>query len=71
MKTVKRYLVFAGDRYYPKGGWHDFYQSEETYEKALSLVKPRAMEKYEWIQIVDGETGTVLYKLVRKDEYEE
>jgi len=30
----KRFLLFAGQNYYPDGGWHDFVKSFDTYEEA-------------------------------------
>jgi hypothetical protein len=49
---MKRYLVFAGDRYYPHGGWRDFKGSFDTREEA----RKKALEygqKYDWQQIID------------------
>lgn len=48
----KRYLVFAGDNYYPQRAWDDFKGSfdtkDEAKEFALSL-------KEDWYQIIDLE----------------
>ena len=45
------YLVFAGDWYYPDGGWEDFVGSADTLEKARALLT-----KCDWYHIVyDGE----------------
>lgn len=36
---MKRYLVFAGDDYYPNGGWGDFCCSYETEEDAINHLR--------------------------------
>ena len=43
-------IVFAGDDYYPSGGWKDFigtYRNEEEARKAVANLR------YDWWQIVD------------------
>jgi hypothetical protein len=36
-----RYLLFAGDYYYPAGGWKDFYGAFESLEEAEARVEIR------------------------------
>ena len=31
---MKHFLLFAGDRHYPGGGWHDFVSDYDTLEEA-------------------------------------
>jgi hypothetical protein len=52
---MKRYLLFAFDKYYPKGGWEDFIGSFDTIEecKQLSMIE-RFYDEY---QIIDSEIG--------------
>ena len=56
--ALKRYLLFAGDHYYPAGGWDDFAGSFDSIEMAivegLDLLKqtPGA----DWAHVVDSET---------------
>ncbi len=38
---MERYLVFAGRRYYPMGGWDDFMGSVPTLEEAMPLALSR------------------------------
>ena len=47
---MKRYLLFAGDDYYPKGGWRDFQDGFNTLEDAL---KGAANAKKDWWHVVD------------------
>jgi len=65
---VKRYLVFAGDTYYPSGGWRDlkgnFGSKREAIKFADNLVKSDAEpwqrgEWYlcEWSHVIDTEKG--------------
>lgn len=53
LRALKRYLLFAGDIYYPGGGWSDFVGSFETIEDAREHLP----EFYDWHQIIDTETG--------------
>jgi hypothetical protein len=46
------FLVFAGDTYYPKGGWEDYKGKAETMEDALLLI---AQINCDWWQIVHGD----------------
>lgn len=50
---MNRYLVFAGDQYYPQGGWDDFRGSFEDLHEAIDRIDLNA----EWWHIVDLETG--------------
>ena len=54
---MRRYLVFAGDTYYPAGGWDDFYESFDTLTDALDGLIHASKD---WGQIVDSQTGTIV-----------
>ncbi|KKT86008.1 MAG: hypothetical protein UW85_C0008G0002 [Parcubacteria group bacterium GW2011_GWA1_Parcubacteria_45_10] len=54
---MKQFLIFAGDTYYPSGGWQDFIGSENTKEEALLLMSKR---HYDWWQVVDSQTGNIV-----------
>jgi len=44
------YMLFAGDNYYPLGGWADFIGTYDTLVKAV-----KAGENYDWYHVVyDG-----------------
>ena len=53
---MKRYLLFAGDNYYPKGGGEDFIAAFDTIEAALLTHDPKKFE-YDggWANIFDVE----------------
>jgi hypothetical protein len=54
---VKRYLVLAGDNYYPSG-WEDFKGCTDSLEEA------RKMGGWsDWCEIVDTETEEVVERL--------
>jgi hypothetical protein len=53
-EAPKRFLAFAGDQYYPDGGWRDFRGSSDNFEEAVKLIKGR-----DWGHVVDGFTGEV------------
>ena len=59
---MERFLLFAGDEYYPAGGWDDFRGSFKTVEEAEKKAdKPTDREwannSYDWWHIVDSTTG--------------
>jgi len=53
--TVKRFVVFSGDQYYPDGGWSDYRSSHATLTEARSASAPG-----DWRQIVDLSTGQIV-----------
>ena len=54
---MKRYLLFAGDTYYPAGGWRDFLGHFDTEEEALDHLKT---QPHDWWEIVDAELVEVV-----------
>lgn len=53
---MERFLLFAWDQYYPRGGFNDLvgdYESEELAREQWASMKRRA----DWGQIVDINTG--------------
>lgn len=65
---MKRFLVFAGNHYYPAGGWRDFRGGFDDLDSAAAeagrLVleqdpdKPKGCGRFEWSQLIDLEVGT-------------
>lgn len=64
--AVKRYMLFAGERFYPSGGWDDFlgaFDSTEGARAHVAALKPRLhIEDGDWFQIVDTEAMEVVDK---------
>ena len=56
---MKKFILFAGVIYYPKGGWNDF---QGTSDDASELVEQVAMSQvnYGWWQIVDTSSMTII-----------
>lgn len=52
---MKRFLLFAGETYYPGGGWDDFVDDYDTLEEAEAKAKTL---KENWWDIVDTTTKT-------------
>jgi 3-hydroxyacyl-CoA dehydrogenase len=50
---MNRFLVFAGDFYYPRGGMHDFDSSYDTVDKAVEYCLGLPYGLYDWAHIVD------------------
>ena len=55
---MKQFLLFAGDQYYPSGGWGDFKGSFDTIAEARAAE--RALPGHDWWQIIDVKTGNVI-----------
>lgn len=55
---MKQYLFFAGDHYYPSGGWNDFRGDYETMEEVQAEWDKSYVEKaFDWGHVVDTSTG--------------
>lgn len=59
---MKRYLLFAGQEYYPSGGWFDFRGSYDDCEAAVDVSKTlgTVWESYWWYHVVDSTTGLMV-----------
>ena len=60
---MKRFLVFSGDEYYPKGGMEDFQGSFDTFQEAKNFadtVKDCTGKLYDWYHIYDGEENYIV-----------
>lgn len=60
LHTMKPYLLFAGDNYYPGGGWGDYIGSADSLEEALALL-PADADWHHVVhndQIVEGTTSS-------------
>ena len=65
---MKRFLVFAGDAYYPEGGMYDFQEDFDTLEEARSFeakikeefksIWKDSWKNFKWSAIWDSETRT-------------
>lgn len=51
---MKRYALFAGDNYYPSGGWNDLIDTFDIEEEIYEYVKGAG---FDWFHIVDLQTG--------------
>lgn len=56
---MKRYLLFAGLKYYPYGGWEDYKGEFDSIDEAEKYVQ-KHFEDCNWFHIVDIETKTVV-----------
>ncbi len=63
--SIPTYIIFAGDGYYPCGGFHDLYGFAETFKEALVIYdealtigsKPRLYCSWDATYIGDKETS--------------
>ena len=55
MSESKRYLLFAGEGYYPAGGWGDFAGFFAEIDEALEAGRSfRAVHDDRWWEVVDS-----------------
>jgi hypothetical protein len=68
MSPAYPFLLFAGEHYYPNGGWGDFRGAYATVDEARAGILARQhadaaaglLSTYEWYEIVDVRTLTVV-----------
>lgn len=58
---MKKYLLFAGDNYYPMGGFDDFRGDFDTIELAEQHLKA-CFSDVDWAHIVDRDTRVIIKK---------
>lgn len=56
---MKRFLIFAGENYYPRGGWRDYAGQADTLEEALLKVSHRR-NVWDWFHIFDTEANEIV-----------
>jgi hypothetical protein len=49
---MKQFLVFAGESYYPAGGFKDYASAHETFAEAQA-ARQQCHSRYGWSHIVD------------------
>jgi len=56
VKDMKRYWLFAGDNYYPDGGWNDFVGTFDAVQDAMKHEKitDKNVGSGRWFHIVDS-----------------
>lgn len=55
---MKRYLLFAGQVYYPSGGWDDLRGNFDTLEDCHEIINLRYTTDDYWWHIIDTTTWT-------------
>ncbi len=55
---IKQFAIFAGEDFYPLGGWSDYIKSFDTLEDAKEYILAGNVMR-DWIQIVDLKTGDI------------
>ena len=61
------FLVFAGEEYYPGGGWNDFQGTAESVDAARSVVEANTDSNDSWYHIVDGSSLKIVEEGEVKD----
>lgn len=75
--TLKRFLAFAYQRYYPAGGWDDFVGSFDSVEDAEACVAERLRQSDAQVEepmghVVDtaGDDGAVVVMLLHWNQHD-
>ncbi len=55
---MKKYALFAGESYYPSGGWGDFVDSFDTVAEAEAAIP----ENSDWYEVVNLKVGRPIIK---------
>jgi len=63
----KRFVLFAGDTYYPCGGWDDFKDSFSTMVEAVEAARAWIDSGGSWAHVVDLETGERVKPRISKE----
>jgi len=59
---MKQFLLFAGDNFYPAGGWKDFVASYDSAGAAFKKGESKkAKRDADWFHVIDSETGRQVY----------
>jgi hypothetical protein len=70
---LKRYAVFAGETYYPRGGMEDFKESFDDFLEAIAHMHDIAgryakqdgkYDKYDWGHVADMTTGEIIEETI-------
>ena len=59
-ESMKRYMLFCGDNYYPDGGIDDLVHIFDTIEEAKYVISCIYVD---WAHIFDIKTGKVSYRI--------
>ena len=63
-KTIKcpNFIIFAGDTYYPDGGWNDFYSFADTKNEAHKIYEEILKKREDnWSHVLDFNSGKIIY----------
>ena len=69
-ESVKRYMLFAGDQYYPNGGMRDYQGSYDTVDEARLEVDKRRDEggqRFYWFHVYDIFEGHTVVDVYGRD----
>lgn len=58
---MKRFLLFAGNTYYARGGWHDFVGEFDSADVAVAMAEERGEGAYGWWHVLDSATGQIIH----------
>lgn len=52
---LKKYILFGGDVYYPRGGMRDFVDTSDNLNDLIGLAVETYDDDYEWAYVFDTE----------------
>lgn len=57
-----KYIVFAGDAYYPQGGWKDWAAEFDTEAEAVAYARGRTAGALTWAHVYVAGRGIIFEK---------
>jgi hypothetical protein len=73
---TKRFILFVGEQYYPRGGWLDFHGEFDSIEEAQSNVDNHPQFRYlpedtwecdiDWAHILDTTTNKIVWRFYER-----
>lgn len=66
---MDKYLLFAGEYYYPGGGWNDLVNSFPTMEAVAVAIDGLFNDIFtDWFHVVDRDTGKIVFISIDLDK---
>lgn len=63
---MKKFLVFAGETYYPSGGWEDYCGEFDNLSDAIAHAEslgPSSDYPYRWAHVADVSHGKIVFEV--------
>ena len=59
---MHNFLLFAGQKYYPEGGYDDFKGAWKNPDEALTYLNAYQVDRENWAHLVDANTNRIVHR---------